>query len=123
MMIYHKNCILAGLAITCLCLIAATNPARSEPPPSDPLAYVDENSITVAAFKAEMARRVTRMTTLEQKQALLEEMVHFELIYAAALKLGYGKDPQILARFKRSMVNKYREDVIVPRFSELRVSD
>jgi hypothetical protein len=45
------------------------------------------------------------------------------MIYAAALKSGYDKDPQILARFKRMMVNQYREDVLVPRFAKLTVSD
>ncbi len=106
-MIYRKSCILAGLAITGLCLMAVSNPAQSEAPPSEPLVHVDNNAITVSAFKAEMARRKPQLTSPEQIETLLEEMVRFEMIYAAALKLGYDKDPQTLARFKRLIVNKY----------------
>jgi peptidyl-prolyl cis-trans isomerase C len=122
-MMYRKRCILAGLAITGLCLMAVSNPVRSEAPPSETLAYVDESTITVSAFKAEMVRQTPQLTNQEQIEALLEEMVRLELIYTAALKLEYDKDPQILARFKRLIVNKYLEDVLEPRFAKVTVSD
>ena len=123
MMFFQKKWILAGLVITCLCLGAATPPARSDPSATEPLAFVDNKPITVAAFEAQMARRPAQMTTPEQRTALLEEMVHFELLYAAALKAGYDKDPEILTNLKRLMANKYREDVLEPRFEEIAVSE
>jgi len=122
-MIFKKKWDLAGLVITCLCLVAATHPARSEPPSTEPLAFVDDRPITVAAFQTQMARRPARITTPEQRTALLEEMVRFELLYAAALRAGYDKDPEILASLKRLMANKYCEDVLEPRFEKVAVSD
>jgi peptidyl-prolyl cis-trans isomerase C len=122
-MIYRKYCLLAGLVIIGLCLMAVSNPARSEPPASEPLVHVDNKAITVSAFKAEMARRTPQLTSQEQMETLLEEMVRFEMIYVVALKSGYDKDPQILARFKRLMVNKYREDVLLHRLEKLTVSE
>jgi peptidyl-prolyl cis-trans isomerase C len=122
-MFFQKKWILAGLAITCLSLMAVTRPARSDPPATEPLAFVDNKPITVAAFQALMARRPAQMTTPEQRTALLEEMVRFELLYAAALKAGYDKDPEILASLKRLMANKYRDDLLSPRFEKIEVSD
>jgi peptidyl-prolyl cis-trans isomerase C len=123
MMIYLKRCLLAGLMIAGLCLMAGLNPAWSEAPSTEPLVQVDKYAITVAEFKAEMARRTHQLTSPEQMEGLLNEMVLFEMIYVAALRSGYDKDAQILARFKRMIVNKYREDVLLPRFEKLTVSE
>ena len=71
MMIYLKKCIGVGLAITCISAIAVTiSQAGSATPPAEPLAFVDNKPITVAAFQAEMANLSTQMTTREQKEAL-----------------------------------------------------
>jgi PPIC-type PPIASE domain len=122
-MIYRRKYTLVGLALIVLCLMGLNHPARSEAPSSETLVYVDKATITVGEFEAELARRAPHMNSKEQMEALLDEMVRFEMIYAAAIKSGYDKDPQILARFKRLMVNKYIEDVLEPRFSRLTVSD
>ena len=123
MMIYRKTCILAGSVLIVLYLTGLNHSARSEAPSSEPLAYVDENTITVGEFETEMAHRAPQIKSQEQMKALLDEMVRFEMIYAIALKSGYDKDPQILARFKRLMVNKYIEDMLEPMFAKLTVSD
>lgn len=122
-MFFQKKWMLAGLAITCLCLMGAERPARGEPLPARTLASVNNQPITVAAFEAEMARRPAQTITPEQKEALLEEMVRLELIFAAALKANYDKDPEVQASYKRLVVNKYREDVLQPRLEKITVSD
>ena len=123
MMIYRKTCILAGSVLIFLYFMGLNHSARSEAPSSEPLAYVDESTITVGEFEAEMAHRAPQTNSPEQMEALLDEMVRFEMIYAAALKSGYDKDPQILARLKRLMVNKYIEVVLEPRLAKLTVSE
>jgi len=112
-----------GCVLACLFLTAIPPPARGEPPPAEPLAVVDENPITVAAFQARLARLSVQNTTLQQKTALLEEMVRFELLYAAARKAGYDQDPAILESLKRIMAAKYRKDVLEPRFETITVSE
>jgi hypothetical protein len=120
---FRKKSILAGWALTCLTVFSGTHPALSESPPSEPVAFVDNKPITVAAFQDQLARHSARIITSDQKEALLEEMIHFELLYAAALKAGYDKDPDILASLKRLMANKYREDKLGPRLEKITVSD
>lgn len=122
-MFFQTKFLLTGLVITCLCLIGVNRPARSEPPPTEPLAFVGNKTITAAAFQVRMDRRPDRMTTREQKTALLEEMVRFELLYAAALKAGYDKDPEIVEGLKRLMAEKYREDALEGRFEKITISE
>jgi hypothetical protein len=77
----------------------------------------------VAAFQARMARLPVQNTTLQQKTALLEEMVRFELLYAAARKAGYDRDPEILESLKRIMAATYRKDVLEPRLEKITVAE
>ena len=122
-MIFSKKWIVAGFALTCLPILSWTYPVRSEQPSSEPLALVDNKPITAAEFQGQMARRHARIINQDQKEALLEEMIRIELLYAAALKAGYDKDPQIRASLKQFMANKYREDVLEPRFEKITVSE
>lgn len=119
----RKKSILAGWALACLTVFSLSHPALSESPSSEPLALVDNKPITVAAFQDRMARHSARIITPDQKEALLEEMIRFELRYAAALKAGYDKDPDILASLKRLMADKYREKELEPRLEKITVSD
>jgi len=75
------------------------------------------------AFKVEMTRRPGLFGTEEQKQALLDDMVRSEVIYAAARKAGYDQDPEILVHFKRLIANKFIQDHLEPRLTELSVSE
>jgi len=114
---------LAGFVSVWFYLFLVTHPVWSEPPSSDPLALVDKKPITAQAFANEMARRYPpQFKTPERKEALLEEMVRFELLYAAAQRAGYDKDPEIIQRFGRLMATKFRQDHLEPRLEKLSVS-
>lgn len=91
------------------------------------LAAVDGGVITVGEFKEEVARRQGffpgRGFTNEELKALLEGMVRFEILYIAAVRAGYDKDPAILEGMRRMIVSKYFEDNLEAELSEIKVTD
>ena len=89
----------------------------------EPLATIGGQTLTADDFIGEMARRPGDFASKGQKETLLEEMIGFELVYAAALRAGYDKDPAVLARLKRLMVNKFRKDNLEPRLAKITVSE
>ena len=89
----------------------------------EPLATIGGQTLTEDDFRAEMAHRPGDFASTAQKQTLLEEMVGFELVYAAALKAGYDKNPAVLERLKRLMVSKFRQENLEPRLTKITVSE
>jgi hypothetical protein len=91
------------------------------------VANVDGTSITADAFVSEMTRRggliPGQMTSTEQKFELLEEMIRFEILVSRAREAGYDKDPEVIAGFKRLLVNRLRQEQLEPRLVDLTVSD
>jgi parvulin-like peptidyl-prolyl isomerase len=83
--------------------------------------------ITVRAFEAEMLRRGGRLpgqfTTEGQKRALLDEMIAREVQVASARRVGYDRDPEVLAALDRLMVGKLREAELEQRLAGLAVTD
>lgn len=119
--------VLARLALSVL-LAAAVAPAAAESPSSSPvLATVAGSAITVEDLEREMVRRGGRdpaaFATLEQRRALLEEMVRERALVAAARAAGYAEDPEVVAVTERMMVSRLRQDRLDPRLAELAVSD
>lgn len=100
-----------------------TGLARSETLPSDTVAIVDGEPVTVEAFKAKMADRSGKFSTPQEKEALLDEMINFELLFGAAQRAGYDKNPEVLESLKRLMVNKYRKDMLDPSLAKISVLD
>lgn len=90
---------------------------------SNPVAVIDGVPLTEEAFKAKMAHRPNTVSTPQEKKALLNEMVNFELLYRAALGKGYDKDPAIQERLKRLIVEKYYKKELEPKFAKITVSD
>jgi hypothetical protein len=78
------------------------------------VALVGTQAITAEAFQAELVRRAQaapgRFADPGEKQALLEEMIRFEVLHQKALAAGYDKDPQVAAALKRLMVARFQED-------------
>lgn len=93
----------------------------------DTVAMVAGRAITVEEFSTHMARRsggfADQFTTLEQKQALLNEIVQRELQIAHARAAGYDRDPEVVAVLERAMIGKLREDQLASKMSALTVSD
>jgi parvulin-like peptidyl-prolyl isomerase len=125
MMVIRMQWLLMGLILIGFCFGAAVNPnaVHSESAPAELLASVGDQTITAEAFQAAMARSPRKYTDPGQKGALLEKMVRFEVLYAAARKAGYDQDPKIIESFRRLMANKYRRDVLAPRLEKVQVTD
>jgi parvulin-like peptidyl-prolyl isomerase len=109
-----------GLLAGILLLFAACD-RRAQPEAPRPsgaesvvLAQVGDRAITRADFDRELARRrgtqSQRYTTPAQLEQLLEEMIQFEVVLAAARSAGYDRDPEIQARINQFVVTRFQED-------------
>ncbi len=97
------------------------------------VAQVGSNVITTEALQKEMARRGRaagkRIQSAAELEAVLEEMIRFETIFARAAAAGYDQDPEMQQRFRRMVVAKYQEDrlpggdhAVVPKDAEIAAS-
>jgi len=91
----------------CLICIGFSAHARDDILHPDVLALIGKKPITIESFKSEMTRRSAQITAPEQKEDLLEEPVRSVLIYAPDINTAYDKDPHVMGRLKRLVVNKY----------------
>ncbi len=73
------------------------------------LARVGDATITRAEFEAELARR-RRGGSLAERQAVLDDLVRTEALYAKAVQAGYDRQPLLVQRFKRLVVDQYQQD-------------
>lgn len=98
-----------------LLVAAGCEQEASVPPmPKDAVATVGKAVITEQDFLTQLSRRSRvgpgEPIRWEERQALLEEMIRFEVLHQKALAAGYDKLPEITSDFKRLVVAKYRED-------------
>lgn len=89
----------------------------------DQLATIGDKQITKEAFKAEMQKRGPRIASEKDKENLLDEMVNFETLYAAALKKGYDRDPKIMENLRRMIAGKLRKEELEPKINAISVTD
>jgi parvulin-like peptidyl-prolyl isomerase len=92
-------------------------PARRETgsgaqhPAAEIVATVNGRPITADAVRQEMIRRgadfLGGYDELEEKEALLEDVVRTEVLAQAAEQAGYDKDPEVVEATKRLMAQKY----------------
>ena len=82
---------------------------------------LNNQPITVERFEQEMARRGGNLPgqyqTLEQRQTLLQEIIEFEGLAAAARLAGYDSDPETLAIFNKILVARFQGEMLEPRVS------
>ena len=108
--------LLAAIAIGAVLLAVGCREQKSATPPLpvNAVAVVGSQVITLESFQTELARRAQaalgKFTEASEKQALLEELIRFEVLHQKALAAGYDKDPQITASLKRMVVAKFQED-------------
>ena len=104
---------LALLLAASACNRQASIPERV-PLPANAVARIDDFILTDAAFQAELDRRSRadpgRYATLAQKEALLDELLRFEILYRQAKTAGYEQNPQVQAGLRRLMVRQFEED-------------
>jgi hypothetical protein len=111
------------LSILIIIQFLGCNSGKKGPSSSEILALIDGKPITVEDFKKEIANHPGEYTSREQKEELLEKRVNFELLYAAAEKDGYDKDEEILSRFRRMIINKYKENILEPRVDKIEANE
>lgn len=107
----------SALAIGIAVLAAGCRERESPPPPAFPtnaVAVVDGQAIPGETFQAELVRRAQaapgNFNATAEKQAVLEELIRFEVLHQKALAAGYDQDPQITANLKRMIVAKFQQD-------------
>jgi parvulin-like peptidyl-prolyl isomerase len=123
--------VLAVIALLGIAAVIFLKPWSSSSPGYDAadvaVATVAGRIITSAEFSQQMTRRSggfqNQFTTMEQKQALLAEMIERELQIAHAQQAGYERDPKIIAVLESAMIAKLREEQLATQLSALVVSD
>jgi len=89
----------------------------------DFLASVGDQTITAERFIREMTRRPGNFHPEELKETLLEDMIQSNLLYAAALKAGYDKDPAVVDAIRHVVPEKYRSEHLVPLLNQIKITD
>ena len=96
---------------------------RSAAPPTPAAAVATVGSVRVDAAALEQELVASHAATPAQKQAVLEEMIRFELFHAAALMDGYDKKPEVAAAVRRLIVGAFVREQLEPRLAALQVAD
>lgn len=96
-------------------------------PPSEILARVGGETITVDDFRREMERRGGRLpgqfATLEQRRALLTEMIDDKAVLGSARAEGLDRDPEIQATLERLIVGAYLRRELEPALAGVKVAE
>jgi parvulin-like peptidyl-prolyl isomerase len=91
------------------------------------VATIDGEPITVAEFVDEIARRSHSapgaFSDPDKRLEVLDEMVRFEVLAAAARHAGYAHDPEILRAVERLIVTKFKQEQLDPLLDGLSVGD
>ena len=91
------------------------------------VAVIDGRSITAQELEDEIARRSLHAPGVplddERRLAVLEEMVRFEVLLAAARQAGYDRDPEVVRAFERLMVSKFKQEQIEPLLEGITITD
>ncbi len=112
-------------------ILAGTATGRAETDQTAPIpvikdtatvAVVGDKSITIDAFRAEMARQRGEFDA-DRKAELLERIVRSELLFAAARSAGYENDPEVITAVKQAMVGKYLRDYLDPKLGQLKATE
>ncbi len=94
-------------------------PAPALPPQSQeeldqPLAQVDDVTITVGEFQDRINRQSpyirARYTSLEQKKEFLDNLIRFEVLAKEGFRRGLDKDPDVVRTMKQVMIQKLMKD-------------
>lgn len=93
----------------------------------DILALVGQTPITTSDFRQEMIRRGGALpgqyATIEQRRALLDEMILFKAQVERARTEGYEQDPVVVALQEKTMVRRFREDRLETSLNTLEISE
>ena len=108
-------------------ILCGYSPAGDSRTDDTALAVIGGSEINVEDFKAEMKRRGQNLSkslsSFQQRNTLLEEMIRSEMLYAAALKEGYDRRPEILEALKRIIINRFMEDKLEPEYGKIKAEE
>jgi parvulin-like peptidyl-prolyl isomerase len=107
----------------CLAVISSPSRADEHHLPAGVVAIVGDKIITAAQFRETLLRADRGEDLLEGKKLLMTEMVHQELLYAAAVREGYGQRPEIREAMRRLVIARYREDMLESLLKRIVVTD
>lgn len=126
----HYRTILAGLAAAMICAVLVPGGSQSAAAIGEadrPIAVIGSVNVTEKDLKAEMEKGgfglSGRFERPEQREALLEEMVRSEVLYAMALRDGYDRKTSIVDALKRLIINQYRQDNLEPEVAKISVTE
>lgn len=106
---------------------AAGAPSAPAPQGAPPvvLARVGDETISVDEFRAEMAHRGGRtpgqFSTVEQRQALLDEMIQQKVALQQARQEGLDRDPEYRATIERMLTTQYLRAHLDPLLDKIEV--
>ena len=89
---------------------------------SGQLAVIDGKPITINDFQEVMTQRPGEYDA-ESKKELLESLVRNELLFAAAKRAGYERDPEVIQAVKQLMVGKYLRDNLEGKQAQLAATE
>lgn len=91
------------------------------------LATVGEEKITVGEFRQLMATSSAglpgQFITVEQRRALLDEVIRHRALVARARAEGYDTDPEVIAVLERAMVTRFQQEELDLQLEVLTISD
>jgi len=91
-----------------------TAPPQSNEELNQPLAKIDNVTITLGEFQERINRQSpyirARYTSLEQKKEFLDSLIRFEVLAKEAYKRGLDKDPEVVRTMKQVMIQKLMRD-------------
>lgn len=118
-----RHIVISVLVLLACIIFSACHRDASKRNEGKVLAKIDGNTITEDMFKKSMGRRRGDFTTVEKKNQLLDEMVEFELHYAAAVRQGLDKDPDMMETFRKMVVNRLIRLKLEPLLADSAVAE
>ena len=120
-----KSAITGAIILLCSGILFFTYSFYRDKPeqPVEALAEINGSIITEHAFREKMKHRMGDYSTVKKRTELLDEMVQFEVRYAAAAQKGIDKDPKVIEAFRRMVVSRYLQQHLEPRFKESSVTE
>ncbi|MBI5849183.1 MAG: peptidyl-prolyl cis-trans isomerase [Nitrospirae bacterium] len=117
----------AGVLVCAVLVLCGGRTAVAFAETDQPLAVIGSVKVTEKDFRSEMDRGgyglSGRFERPEQREALLEDMVRSEVLYATAIKDGYDRRPVVLDALKRIIINHYRQDHLDRELSKITVTE
>jgi parvulin-like peptidyl-prolyl isomerase len=107
------KCVLGLAALSLLTSCDRHTAIRNERVTSNQLASVNGIPITDFQFQELLSKRARHQQehfTLNQKEALLDELIRAEAVYAKALAAGYDTRPEVSAVIKRLIIQGFQEE-------------